>query len=114
VPDTTVEMYRNLALNGLNDFRQSVYVADGPSSCLPPWFETTIPSTPCCTAKRASSPVVTPLTQTSILGLHSSFSQAMSRSQFSVGFAACEWKVTGPEGRIHPPFSYRPGFERLY
>ena len=86
-------------------------VASAPFSCLPPWFDTTTPSTPWWTASSASSPVAIPLTHTSISGLQTSFSHAMSRSQFSVGFAACEWKVTGPEGATHFPFSIRPGLE---
>ena len=37
--------------------------ATAPSTCRPPWFETTIPSTPCSSAIRASSAVSTPLTR---------------------------------------------------
>ncbi len=39
-----------------------------------------------------------PLTQTSISGAHCWVSQAMSRDQFRVGFAAWVWKVMGPVG----------------
>lgn len=46
----------------------------------------------------ASSPVAMPLTQTSISGWHSFFSQSMSSSQDSVGLAACVWNVIGPSG----------------
>ena len=37
-------------------------VAGAPSNCRPPWFDTRIPCTPCCTARRASSAVNIPLT----------------------------------------------------
>ena len=39
-------------------------VADDPSSCRPPWFDTTTPSTPCDTATSASSAVITPFAST--------------------------------------------------
>ena len=39
-------------------------VAATPSSCRPPWFETTTPAAPCSHARRASSAVSTPLRTT--------------------------------------------------
>ena len=37
-------------------------VAGVVSSCLAPWFDTQMPSTPCFTEARASSTVITPFT----------------------------------------------------
>ena len=44
------------------DVERTSMVAGVVSSCLAPWFETQIPSTPCFTDASASSTVITPFT----------------------------------------------------
>jgi hypothetical protein len=60
-PNPTVDEHRHLALSRVDDFWQTFDRRAPTFLRLPPWFDTMIPSTPCCTQSAASSRVSMPL-----------------------------------------------------
>ena len=54
-PDAAVEEDRHAAVDRLGDRGSASSEPTEPSTCRPPWLETTMPSMPCSTASRASS-----------------------------------------------------------
>ena len=73
-------------------------LATAPSSCRPPWLDTTIPSTPCSTARVASSAVRMPLSTIGRLVCAPSQARSAQVTVWSNDWAACsaiaEWPVS--------------------
>ena len=63
-PDAAVEVDLDASPDRVGHLWQRIERGRTPSSCRPPWFETTTPAAPCSTASSASSAVTTPLRTT--------------------------------------------------
>ena len=62
--DAAVDQHLDPAGDRVDDLLEHVDRRGDASSWRPPWFETTIAAAPCSQARRASSPVCTPLSTT--------------------------------------------------